>query len=78
MTRQPWDRDCRINVYCGAHCCSASKVHQGRCSLAAKNPGTEHSVGFSPLLLLLPTAAPDDGLNKNSASDLVAFALADG
>ena len=27
--------------------CRASKVHQGRCSLAAKNPGTEHSLPFS-------------------------------
>ena len=56
--------------------CSASKVHQeeGGGSLAAKNPGTEHSdVAFSSLLLpTAPAATADDGHNKNSASDLVA------
>ena len=41
---------------------------RGGCSLAAKNPGTEHSdVAFSSLLPP-PPAAVDDGHNKNSAS----------
>ena len=56
---------------CAVQCC-ASKVHQGRCSLAAKNPGTEHSLPFSSLLPS-PPAAADDGHNKNRASDLVAI-----
>ena len=63
---------------CAVQCC-ASKVHQGRCSLAAKNPGTEHSLPFSSLLPS-PPAAADDGHNKNSSSDLVqvvAFFLAE-
>ena len=42
-------------------------------SLAAKNPGTEHSdVAFSSLLLPpAPAATADDSHNKNSASDLL-------
>ena len=54
--------------------CSASKVHQeGRGSLVAKNPGTEHSdVAFSSLLLPpAPAATADDSHNKNCASDLL-------
>ena len=57
-------------MWCSAVQCIKGSSRGG--SLAAKNPGTEHSdVAFSSLLPSAPAATADDSHNKNSASDLL-------